>query len=209
MNSSWWSDAFIRGMLTWCKSAVEVPPGALKAAHFRKRTSACWSGHAWSSGRITVSIGSAARFHSPVKWAGYKLACLPSDGSGYLKIADQLEALVIVTAHELGHIADRARGGDWKRGAEAAADARARFVLRKFRAERDTLEREWSEQPAARPEPPRQGLLELRARKAAAYLTRWERKLKLANTKVRKYRHQVARYEKIAAVKAAEPCPPS
>lgn len=194
-NTSHWPDHFIRRMLRWCTAQVEVPGGPLKRATFRKRSRGEWSGHAYCGGRIVVSIGPVP---SPVLWSGYKRACRPADGSDYLIIADQLEALIAVTAHELGHIA-HFRRGHYGRGSEDLADARARYVLRMFREQRAALEAEWSAPPAAKPARPKPSPQEQRAAAALAAVQRWERKLRLAKTKLAKYRRRVTYYERKAA----------
>jgi hypothetical protein len=59
----------------------------------------------------------------------------------------------------------------------------------------------WAADPVARcaKVAERPSVVEQRAAKAAAALKRWQAKLKLATTKVRKYKRQVAYYAKKAA----------
>ena len=54
----------------------------------------------------------------------------------------------------------------------------------------------FGEERVAADRPPAPSLIEKRAAKAEADLARWERKLKLATTKVKFYRRKVARYAK-------------
>lgn len=50
---------------------------------------------------------------------------------------------------------------------------------------------------------PRPSVREQRAAKAAAALERWQRKLKLAQTKVRQYKTRVSYYQTVAARRGA------
>lgn len=191
-NTSHWPNHFVRRMLAWCMKQTEVRRCELYRATFRKRRR-LYSGHAWSSGRIVVSV---ALDGFPVVNRGYKRACMAADGT-YDTFSDPLEALVSVTAHELGHI-NHFRRGHFGRDSEARAEARARGVLRRFRECRDALEAEWAKAP---PVKAKRAFQEVRAARAAASLNDWERRLKLAKTKVSKYRKRVAYYERAAAKK--------
>lgn len=95
------------------------------------------------------------------------------------------------------------------RDMEPHCDRAGRRVLAAFEADRERLLAEWNAEPlraaaALAPEPnpepqpaaPALSAAQRRAAKAATDLARWERKLKLAKTKVAKYRAKVKRYRK-------------
>jgi len=200
-NTSPWPKWFLRRMLAWIMREMEVPKTALRGVYFRKRTADYWSGRAFGSARrIVVSIGNGGY---PARWSGYARACRPQDGSDYLTINDSTEALVITTAHELGHIRHFA-AGHYGKGSEELADPPARMILRKFREQRAELVAAWSAIPQKTAERLARGkpsVVDKRAEKAAAMLARWERKMKLAKTKVSAWRRKVAYYEKKAAAR--------
>lgn len=214
-NTSRFPTHAIRRMVGWICREIGMKPPAL--AEFRNRTWRAYSGRAYWTRRIVVSIGpdsykggsGAIHHHYPMKHRGYKRACLPAvEGSDYPTLHDSIDTLVMVTAHELGHIC-HFRLGHTGRGCEAKADAMARMVYRKWREQREALWAGWTAtkaEPAAEPvaaEPTpaptpmkiKPDLIAQRRAKAEAMLARWTRRLKLATTKCRKYRRTVRRYE--------------
>jgi len=185
-NSTTWPNWFLRRMISWCCQELELPVSKVKGTVFRNSRSS-WSGCARYWRGITVCVGSAD--------------CFPRKNRGGATINDRDEALVWVTAHELAHLLQhqanshtRLRGG-WG-GAESATDWHALPILAKFQAARNTLLAQWLTPPVARLRGPELTLTERRARKAVADLSRWQRRLKLAQTKVRKLRTRVNYYQK-------------
>lgn len=77
-----------------------------------------------------------------------------------------------------------------------------RPVLAAFREQRDSLLTEWMAAPAERPAKPKATPQEKRAAKASAALDRWQRKAKLAATKIKQYRRKVAYYERTFGIAA-------
>ena len=113
-------------------------------------------------------------------------------------LADRTEALIEVLAHELIHLDHYCnQHGDRHSRMEAFTVSESIKVLEAFRASRDGLLAGWSEAPAisAAFKPPIDKIAK-RAEKAAADLARWERKLKLAKTKVRFYAKRVKYYSR-------------
>ena len=189
-NTSRFADRFVRRMLRWCIAQLDIPRpvnqrDAIKEAWFRDRRS-LYSGHCYGN-RIVVSI-SGNGFPTASSWCR---AYTPATG-GDVWLYDSIEALVMVTAHELGHVQDR-RLGHFGRGSEARADAAARCVLRLFRESKDDLVQQWMAGGAATVTV---SLAEVRERKAVASLARWQRKLKIAQGRVRKYTKRVRYYHK-------------
>lgn len=179
-------------MLSWCCAQLgEIKVRDLGSVTFRNSRRA-YGGVAYSWRRaITVCVGSADRFPttSMTHRNGHSMA-----------LADRLEALVWVTAHEVAHILQakartrtRAQGGT--AGSEIATEWHAAPVVEAFRAQREQLLAAWEEPPAVALRP-RPSPVESRATKAQADLARWERKLKLAKTKVAKLRQRVTYYQK-------------
>jgi len=180
----------LQRLVRWCCQRLDLPIRSVKLATFRNSRST-WGGAAYYwKGQITVCIGDACHFPTATK----------RHASGLQEsIADRLEALVMVTAHELAHILQRhckRRGIGSGGGMEAATDWHALPILREFRAQREALIAEWVVPPATEQKQavPAQ---EKRAKKAQDDLARWSRKLQLAKTKVRKLTLRVRYYEKM------------
>lgn len=212
-NSTHWTDPFLRRMLAWCCRHVGFKARRMTGVQFRKRSSGCYSGHAYGSRRIVVSIGPEDNF--PAK---------PDSRPGMQNevIGDQVEALVAVTAHEIAHLCQYRDGRSSRLDRERKSEHDARWhevrALRDFRADREALLARWSAMPLViespeesdplpvaavalpKAKPP---IVERRAAKAEADLARWLRKLKLAQTKVRGYKRRVAYYSKKQAAKRA------
>lgn len=189
-NSTDWPVWFLRRMLSWCCKQLDMPAKDIRLAVFRN-SRAAWGGSAYYwRGAITVCVGAASYFPSK----GYK------HGNGHQNtITDRLECLVWVTAHEAAHVAQkhtRSRQSGSGGGSEISTEWHATPVLEQFRAMRDALLSKWNTPPAATLRPPQPNLLDRRAAKAKADLDKWTRKLKLAQTKVRKLKTRVRYYEK-------------
>lgn len=206
-NSTDWPDYFLRRMTAWCAKQINLPMRAVKRGHFGKRSRGSKNGRAWYSMRFRVMIGPASEF--PI--AAYVYPGRTHERYTLPALADREEALVEVTAHELTHLrcylrwrtSGRIRKFD--AGGELHSTHEGRRVLELFKANRAALLAEWSAARAEKPAKPAASLQEKRAAKAAADLERWQRKLKLAQTKVRKCKRKVAYYDKaIAANRGAE-----
>lgn len=194
-NSTDFPDYFLRRLVAWCCCQSRLPVRAVKLAEFRNRCDN-YSGHAYHSMRFVVSTGKA----------GFPMEADHREGMGGEIIADRIESLVAVTAHEIEHLCqyheNRSRTLHRRRRSEPVTRAHEVRCLRLFRAHRDLLLAEWNAEPAVRtvgPNHTRQKKNEANARKL---LATWERKLKLARTKVSAYRRKVRRYDCIAAARA-------
>lgn len=125
---------------------------------------------------------------------------------------DEWEVFVKLLAHELEHARAYAVAQTWEERARLNHEPRVRAIdwrtLLAFRERRDELLAEWCRVPVKRPvvTRPKPSVVERRAERAAVLLSQWERRMRLAKTKVAKYRRRVAYYEKAAAGgKAANP----
>lgn len=192
-NSTDFSDRFLRRLVSWCAKMAELPPSKVRAAQFTT-TRAAYRGRAWWSMRILVRIGDAKHFPVNGKYPG--LVRAPE----YV-LADRIEALVHITAHEIEHLYDYHEGIRITR--EGQVDFRALKTLEAFRENRDALLAEWSAPTAIdlAPKKPTTSVVDARAKKALADLQRWETRLRLAKTKVSKYRARVRYYERKSAAK--------
>ncbi len=124
---------------------------------------------------------------------------------------DEWELFIAILAHELEHARAYAVSRSWDQRARLNNEGRVRAVdhrvLLMFRESRETLIAEWT-QPVAEFTPveewkPKPAVVDMRAERAAKLLADWERRLKMAKTKVSKYRRKVAYYCKAAAKRKA------
>jgi hypothetical protein len=186
LNSTDFPTHFLRRMVAWCCRQVEYPVSCVREAQFRNRTSSCYSGHAYGSRRIVASVGPASMF---------PFGPDSRPGLAGMVLTDRLECLIAITSHELAHLHQYANRRTAKLKSRVEFDARWHEVkaLEAFRVSRERLVAEWSAEPerSAALSAPKPSLIEQRAAKAAADLVRWQRKLKLALTKVRQYRRKV------------------
>lgn len=188
-NSTDWPVWFLRRMTAWCCKQLEMPVRDIRQVVFRN-SRAAWGGCArYWRGAITVCVGHSGHF--PTR--GYKHA------NGHQnEINDRVECLVWVTAHEAAHVAQkrtRTRQSGSGGGSEIATEWCAAPVLTKFRELRESLLAEWSTPPTVALRAPPQTLPERRAAKAQSDLAKWQRRLKLAQTKVKKLKVRVRYYE--------------
>jgi hypothetical protein len=206
-NSTDWSDVFLRRMVSWVAKQLELPVRKIRAVEFGNRSEVCWSGRAWGSMKILVRIGPAncypvEPFHYPGR-----------TNDAYLspRCEDRMEGLIAVTAHELQHLFDfdHRRSLSQKRNAllrggagpqplvkfkpgERNTRIEERRIVELFRANREALLAEWEVEPAAKP---KQTIQEQRFAKVQKALATWQRKAKLAATKIKKYKRQARYYE--------------
>lgn len=197
-NSTDFSDRFLRRMLSWVCREVGYPLRRIRDVEFGNRQTAAYSGRAWYSRRILVRVGPEPQFP--------KRETRP--GTNYKWLVDRTEALVVVTAHEVAHLLQYSDGRIHKLNDDRRCERDARWqesrVLLAFRDARETLLAEWSDEPEveSKPKPAAKSKQEKNAEKADAKLREWQRKLKLAQTKVRQYKAKVKRYERLGVLAA-------
>jgi hypothetical protein len=185
-NSTDIPDHVLRRMTSWCCRELGLPAAQLRRIRFTNMTRGASRGRAWSSGRLLVRIGKESAF--PTQDWQYGGATV----KGY---ATRMEGLVSVTAHEVFHLVqwhDSARRPHARK--EMGCVWGGNLLMEKFRAQRGELMAEWC-RPVAVAERPQVSVLDRRALKAQSDLDRWTRKLKLAQTKVRKLRQRVHYYD--------------
>jgi hypothetical protein len=204
-NSTDYPNHFLRRMVAWCCREIGLPPKTIRDAKFGNKSSA-WGGRGGVH-RIYVGIGPDSAF--PVE--AFHYPGRTDDAFLGPRIEDRLEALVAVTAHELTHCQEhqhlnslpmirRLRRG-WN--SERKTMHNERQVLGAFRRQRETLLAEWSlATPKHAKEKP--SIQEQRAAKVEKALANWQRKLKLAQTKVKQYRRKARYYEGAIAAKSGQ-----
>lgn len=192
---------FLRRMVAWCAKEIGLPLREVRSVEFGNRSRGAFNGRAWyRQRRIRVVIGPATAF--PVK--PFLYPGRTSEAFLSPEYTDQLDALVGVTAHELAHLFQyHGRSGSAARRGERVTRHHERRLTELFRANRDGLLAEWNESPPQRTEKPKTTGQDRRAAKAEAMLSAWQRKAKLAATKIKKYKRQVAYYERVAATRGA------
>lgn len=116
---------------------------------------------------------------------------------------DEWELFVKLLAHELEHARAYSVAQTWEERARLNHEPRVRSVdwrtLLAFREARETLLADWLRERPQRPAKPKPSIVDRRAARAAQLLAAWERRLKMAKTKVRKYRRKVNYYGAAAA----------
>lgn len=211
-NTSELSTPFLKAMLKWCMREVGVPDHPryplkgkfLDVSFKRSRRHAIYG---WADyGRNTVEVWIGPENLFPVN-LGHRRAYRTEFIQTVM--CDRFEAIVNVTAHGLAHHQlhrRRLRNPEAAPNNERNAETIARGVLQAFRENRATLLASWpSHVPQAKPAAIAVKLDAVEARrkramenelKAHAQLAKWERKLKLAKTKIAKYQKRVRYYEK-------------
>jgi hypothetical protein len=118
-------------------------------------------------------------------------------------VHDEWELFVAILAHELEHARCYAVARNWEERARLNHEPRVRAVdwraLLAFRESRETLLADWLREKPQRPAKPKPSVVDRRAARAAELLAAWERRLKMAKTKVGKYRRKVNYYGAVAA----------
>ena len=198
-NSSDFPTHVLRRIISWCCKELDFSVRTIERAEFCNSTKYGLSGRAWGSKRFLTRIGPELLFPIVEVYAGVEI-----------RFADRLEALVGVTAHEIYHLKqsfERLSRSRIERDAQHAA----RDVLDTFREERQTLVTAWQRPPDERPKTHAKSLVEKRAAIVNKKLVEWQRKLKLAQGKVRKYKVKAKYYENkcaaLASMRSSEGCP--
>jgi hypothetical protein len=118
-------------------------------------------------------------------------------------VHDEWELFVAILAHELEHARCYSIARDYTERKRLNSEPRVRAVdwraLLAFRESRETLLAEWLREKPQRPAKPKPSAVDRRAARAAELLAAWERRLKMAKTKVGKYRRKVNYYGAVAA----------
>jgi hypothetical protein len=175
-------------------------------AKFRNRTDGLFSGHAYPTRRrIVVSIQAteiSRCYRFP--WTDNGVSVGLKSAGIVRTMADRMEALVNVTAHELRHLqavleTERTRRRSGYGSSERYTERDAQIVLATFRANREALLADWNRPATVKPAKQKLTRAERNEANARKLLKLWEAKLKYAQNKVKKYRASCRRYDRIAA----------
>ncbi len=164
---------------------------------YRRGRSDSWGGwYRHVGGRIQVLLPKLGKDrHYPASMANNN-----AEREAGRDVNDEMELFVAILAHELEHARCCAVARNREERARLHHEPRVRAVhwraLLAFREARETLLADWLREPASRPVEPKPSIVDLRASRAVKHLARWERQLKMARTKVGKYRRKVAYYSK-------------
>lgn len=125
----------------------------------------------------------------------------PSEHPQFGNISCQLEELCACLLH-VAAFADKKQAEVYYRGTQRFNpwDFYKLFTVR-FQPHAQDLHQQWINTPLPEPKPPREkkppkSAVERRAEQAARNLAKWQTRLKLATTKVKKYRQKARYYEK-------------
>jgi hypothetical protein len=193
INSTDYSDQFLKKMLKWiCRQLVESLPvnpkpdlfGQLHKVRFTNFYGTS-RGRAWPH-RIFIRIGSENKFPA-AEWFYHK--------SKVEARPDRICGLIGTTAHELSHVLDYVQYRDMRRKYfENRAVWRGNDVVKKFLTDREALIEHWSRERKT-VQKPVLSLQDQRFNKIQISLDRWQRKMKLAQTKIRKLKARAHYYE--------------
>ena len=198
LNSTDYPNYFLRRLVSWVAKQVDYPVREIRKAEFRNSTEYLRSGRAWlHQKRILVRVGPENRFPGhPYNRGGVPEWPLR-----------RIHALIEVTAHELCHLDQERRvpyrGGKRLHRREREPNMMGRDVMIAFLEKEDELMAQWME-PPKRAAKPKKSAVEKREEAARANLANWERKLKLAKTKVRKYKQKVKYYDNRNAARSGD-----
>jgi hypothetical protein len=142
VNSIGWRTGWLRRVVAYCCRQLGYPPSRVRKATFRKSHRGEFSGGA-DLGCREVQIKIDPRNRYPLDAGGYR-------GLAATAVADAVEALLLVTAHEVAHLERWERfARDWRRRGkrdvfkERDTESLARGVLAAFRADRERLLSAW------------------------------------------------------------------
>lgn len=202
INTTDYSDVFLRRMVSWCCRQIGLPVAKVRKVTFRNRKHGI-SGHCWSeAGDLVCSVSRAGTWFT---------------GTQQVSQRDRIAMLVDIVAHELAHRLlfversmtrkSRRYGTVSRGGSEQQANWFEKQVAKAFEADREALVAAWEKPRAVREAKPVLSVQDTRRERAEANMVRWQRKLKFAQNKVAKYRRQVRYYEKaIAAKRGSRSC---
>lgn len=163
---------FLRRMLGWIAKEIEVPCKSIRMADY-KYIKGVYRGRHKASGHIIIGVNDETEYPYHSKDLTY---------------ADEIELLVWLSGWMVKGLAHRADN--------AQCRSASRWCLKKFREKRSDLIFDWCKPEVVREKKKPVPLLEKRKVKVEKALAEWERKFKLAETKVAKYKKKLAYYEK-------------
>lgn len=203
-NTTDFHDMFLRRMIGWVCRQVGYPVSQVTEAVFRNRSDSSYSGRAFlNQRRIVVSVR--------MSMTDARRALVSQQHAEQWAVG-RINDLLTVTSHEIIHLwmcqerigtrRSRRYGTTSPGGSERHVEGYTARVVAAFDARRDELIAAWT--PVPRPTKPTQSLSDRRRAKVEAALARWQRKLKLAQTKIRKLKAKARYYDRREATTLAE-----
>ena len=182
--------AVLRKMTIWVCRQIGVSSRKMRVRFARSRAHGGYTGRCYTHGRLSVRIGKAIAYPMESNRFGQSCVC-----------QDDWDTIVLILAHEVAHYGDHRDGTSSN---ERSAEWQSVKVLSVWQQERYMLLAQWLIEAVAKcKKATRTAPQDRRAEKATKMLTAWQRKAKLAATKIKKYKRQVAYYEKVLAARRA------
>lgn len=200
-NTSCLPDHFVRAMIRWCCKQVGFPYKDISQVAFYTRNTQQLGSACLGSRHIRINVpiwklvgkGEASRF-VPMPFG----EIMELFRSGNPTIQCKLYEIVETMAHEIAHLYVYRNFGT---ASEQEADAQGVLIRDDFSEDADALLAAWSKEPARRESKPKPTAAERREQGNRELLSKWERKLKAAQNKVKKYRAKVRYYDRKRAAK--------
>lgn len=189
----------VRRAAAWCAKQIELPSAVLRRVQIEvrhrknRRGKPSWGGLAeeWPL-RVTIGL--------PQSGYSYPADLAHAASEEGRAAADEWELLVNLLAHELEHIrcfsVSRTTSQSRRLNQESRVRAVDWRVLQEFRADRERLVASWTASRATPCQTSGPTPAERREARVRAHLAAWERRLKLAKTKVAKYRAKARYYDR-------------
>ena len=204
-NTSCLPDYFVRALLRWACKQVGYPYRDLREARFVGRSTRRIGGRAFlESRRIIINVPPFVSYQDGVP--PFKFPRLTFEEALDVRLSDtriqrRFKWFAEIVAHEIAHLYVY-----WKYGSvsEAEVAAQGKLIAADFEADANALLASWSKEPARHESKPKPTAAERRENGNRELLAKWERKLKAAQNKIKKYRTKVRSYDKKRAAKESE-----
>ncbi len=184
-NTTHLPDRYYRKMISWICKHYEYPVRWLVSAQIGTTTKWLFSGARGGYRGIRFKINFNEKFPVNHTYAGRD----PKLGWPLFVLNDVDDLIFMLAAHELYHCVQTKKKISM---GEKDTDRQAKRAYDEFQKVKNTLLADWKRTKEVKP----QDIKSERAAKAEADLKRWERKAKLAKTKVALYKRKVAYYQK-------------
>ena len=192
LNSTDWPTYLLRRMVAWCCAQLEMKTSRVKQARFGN-SKASYGGVAYlGRNAIGVRVGKTKDFPTITK---------PHRNGMTFLLQDREDCLVYITLHELAHLLQYTQGSRTRSivgqgGSEMSTDWHVKPVMEAWQRDRQQLLTGWVLPPVSACRAPVQSRAQVREARVLRALGRWQIKLRLAQTKVRKLKLKVRYYER-------------
>lgn len=190
-NSTEYPDHFLRRMIAWICRELDMPFRQFQAVSFGNRAKTFSGRYQYARNAVATSISISPELSYPYSDARHKFN-------------DRHDCFVAWTAEVLYAAHCGANGESVGVIRNRLGQKKGRQALAAYRENYLALLITWYAAPKAKPTKTKPNIIEQRAAKTAEDLQRWQRKLKLAQTKVRKLK-QRANYYQAKRAQAEQP----